>query len=148
MAGDPGREWLLMVDGAARGNPGEAGCGAVICNETGAVAEEVCHYLGRATNNVAEYEALLVGLEGVLRLGGRRLRIQSDSELLVRQLTGQYRVRDEKLKKLYGKAVSLLRRLDAYRIIHVPREQNRMADRLANRAIDSALKKRAPQWES
>lgn len=134
-----------MVDGAARGNPGEAGCGAVIYNETGAVVEEVFRYLGRATNNVAEYEALLVGLEGVLRLGGRRLRIQSDSELLVRQLTGQYRVRDEKLKKLYGKAVSLLGRLDAYRIIHVPREQNWMADRLANRAIDSALKKRAPQ---
>ena len=129
-----------MVDGAARGNPGEAGSGAVICDETGALLEEICRYLGYATNNVAEYEALLVGLEGVLRLGGRRLTIQSDSQLLVRQLTGQYRVRDEKLKKLHGKAVSLLRRFDAYRIIHVPREQNRMADRLANRAIDSALK--------
>lgn len=140
MSGDPRGEWLLMVDGAARGNPGEAGSGAVICDETGALLEEICRYLGRATNNVAEYEALLVGLDGVLRLGGRRLTIQSDSELLVRQVTGQYRVRDEKLKKLHGKAVSLLRRLDAYRIIHVPREQNRMADRLANRAIDSALK--------
>lgn len=130
-----------MVDGAARGNPGEAGCGAVICNETGAVVEEVFRYLGRATNNVAEYEALLLGLGGVLRLGGRRLRVQSDSELLVRQLTGQYRVRDEKLKKLHDKAVSLLRRFEAYRMIHVPREQNRMADRLANRAINSALNK-------
>lgn len=143
MGGDPGREWRIMVDGAARGNPGEAGCGAVIFDETGAVREEICRYLGRATNNVAEYEALLLGLEGIFRLGGKRLTIQSDSELLVRQLTGLYRVKDEKLKPLYEEALSLLRRLEAYRIIHVPREQNRLADRLANRAIDGVLRKRA-----
>lgn len=143
MAGEPGREWLLMVDGAARGNPGEAGCGAVIYDETGDVREEICRYLGHATNNVAEYEALLLGLEGILRLGGKRLTVQSDSELLVRQVTGLYRVKNDKLKPLYEKALSLLRRLEAYRIIHVPREQNRLADRLANRAIDEALRKRA-----
>lgn len=128
-----------MVDGAARGNPGEAGCGAVIWDETGALLEELCRYLGHATNNVAEYEALLMGLEGVLRLGGRRLRVQSDSELLVRQLNNLYRVKDEKLKKLYQRALGLLHQLEACHIIHVVREQNRLADQLANRAIDRAL---------
>jgi ribonuclease HI len=136
-------EWLLMVDGAARGNPGEAGCGAVICDETGAAVKELCRYLGQATtNNVAEYEALIMGLEGVLALGGKELRVQSDSELLVRQLNGLYRVKDEKLKKLYHKALGLLQQLETCRIVHVVREQNRLADRLANQAIDDTLKKR------
>lgn len=128
-----------MVDGAARGNPGEAGCGAVICDETGAVVKELRRYLGKTTNNVAEYEALIMGLEGVLALGGKELRVQSDSELLVRQLNGLYRVKDEKLKKLYRKALGLLRQLKTYRIVHVMREHNRLADRLANRAIDDRL---------
>lgn len=128
-----------MVDGAARGNPGEAGCGAVICDERGKVLKELYRYLGRATNNVAEYEGLLMGVEGVLGLGGTRLRLQSDSQLLVRQLNGLYRVRDEKLKRLHQKALSLLRQLKTYRIIHVGREDNRLADRLANRAIDEAV---------
>lgn len=132
-----------MVDGAARGNPGEAGCGAVICDGTGAVLKELCRYLGHATNNVAEYEGLLMGLEGVLQMGGRRLRVRSDSELLVRQLNGQYRVKDEKLKRLHQRALGLLQRLEAYHIIHVAREHNRLADRLANRAIDSALNKKS-----
>lgn len=132
-----------MVDGAARGNPGEAGCGAVICDEKGQLLSELCRYLGQTTNNVAEYEALLMGLEEVLRLGGRRLRVQSDSQLLVRQLNGLYRVKDEKLRRLYPKALALLHQLEAYRIIHVMREDNRLADRLANRAIDSAFSKRS-----
>jgi ribonuclease HI len=140
MPGNPPEEWLLMVDGAARGNPGEAGCGAVICDETGTVRQELCRYLGKATNNVAEYEGLLMGLEAVLRLGGSRLKVQSDSELLVRQLNGLYRVKDEKLKPLYQRAMALLQRFESYRIIHVRREQNQQADRLANRAIDTALK--------
>jgi len=143
MVEDPRGKWILMVDGAARGNPGESGCGAVICDENGTVVREICRYLGHATNNVAEYEGLLMGLEGVLQLGGRRVRVQSDSQLLVRQLNGLYRVRDNKLKKLYGKALDLLRQFDSYRIIHVARENNRAADRLANRAIDETLKKRS-----
>ncbi len=130
-----------MVDGAARGNPGEAGCGAVIFDETGRVLEELCRYLGHATNNVAEYQGLLMGVEGVLRLGGKRLRVQSDSELMVRQLNGLYRVKDDKLRRLYKKALDLLHRLKAYRIIHVAREHNRLADQLANRAIDDVLNK-------
>jgi ribonuclease HI len=134
------KEWLLMVDGAARGNPGEAGCGAAICDETGAVVKELSRYLGHTTNNVAEYEALLMGLEALVQMGRKKVRVQSDSQLLVRQLNGEYRVKDEKLKVLFQRAVSLLRRFDAYRILHVPRESNKLADRLANRGIDDAVK--------
>jgi len=134
------QEWLLMVDGAARGNPGEAGCGAAICDETGAVVKELSRYLGHATNNVAEYEALLMGLEALVQMGRAKVLVQSDSQLLVRQLNGEYRVKDEKLKVLFQRAVSLLRRFEAYRILHVPRELNKLADRLANRGIDDAVK--------
>jgi ribonuclease HI len=134
-------EWLVMVDGAARGNPGHAGCGAVILDGKGTVVKELSRYLGHATNNVAEYEALLLGLEALLQLGKKRIRIQSDSQLLVRQLNGEYRVKDEKLKRLFQRAVTLLRQFDAYRILHVPRELNRLADRLANQGIDDAIKK-------
>jgi ribonuclease HI len=134
-------EWLLMVDGAARGNPGDAGCGAVILDRNGTVVKELSRYLGHATNNVAEYEGLLMGLEALLRLGKKRIRVQSDSQLLVRQLNGEYRVKDEKLKALFQKAMSLLRQFDAYRILHVPRELNKLADRLANKGIDEASKK-------
>jgi ribonuclease HI len=129
-----------MVDGAARGNPGEAGCGAVIYDETGTVRQALYRYLGKATNNVAEYEGLLLGLEAVLGMGGVPLRVESDSQLLVRQLNGLYRVKDEKLKPLHQRALDLLQRLERYRIIHVRREQNQQADRLANQAIDTALK--------
>jgi ribonuclease HI len=134
------QEWLLMVDGAARGNPGEAGCGAAICDEQGVVVEELSRYLGHATNNVAEYQALLIGLEALLKSGKKRVRVQSDSQLLVRQLNGEYRVKDEKLRTLFQRAINLLRQFKSYRIVHVPREQNKIADRLANKAIDDALK--------
>ena len=108
MAG-PDKEWLLMVDGAARGNPGAAGCGAVILDENGAVVKELSRYLGHATNNVAEYEGLLMGLEALRELDKKRVRVQSDSQLLVRQLNGEYRVRNEKLRALFQKVVALLR---------------------------------------
>jgi ribonuclease HI len=137
-------EWLLMVDGAARGNPGDAGCGAVILDRSGTVVKELSRYLGRATNNVAEYEGLLMGLEALLQLGKRRIRVQSDSQLLVRQLNGEYRVKNEKLKMLFQKAVTLLRQFEAYRILYVPRELNTLADRLANKGIDDAIRKFSP----
>jgi len=127
-----------MVDGASRGNPGDAGGGAVIFDAAGKPVRELTRYLGRATNNVAEYEGLLMGLEETLRLGVKRLRVESDSELLVRQLNGAYRVKDEKLIRLHQQARALLRQLESYRIIHVRREKNRLADRLANQAIDEA----------
>lgn len=132
-------EWLLMVDGAARGNPGDAGCGAAICDENGALVKELSRYLGRTTNNVAEYEGLLMGLDALIELGRKRIRVQSDSQLLVRQLNGEYRVKDEKLKVLYQRAQTLLRQFDSCRIVHVYREMNKVADRLANRGIDDAM---------
>ena len=132
--------WLIMVDGAARGNPGEAGCGAVIADENGVVVKELSRYLGRTTNNVAEYEGLLMGLEALLKLGQKHIVVQSDSQLLVRQLNGEYRVRDEKLKVLFAQATRLLRQFGSYRIVHVRREMNKLADRLANRGIDQAIK--------
>jgi len=136
------KEWLLMVDGAARGNPGEAGCGAAIYDDTGAVVKELSRYLGHATNNVAEYEGLLLGLEALLKLGRKKIVVQSDSQLLVRQLNGEYRVKDEKLKVLHQRALALLRQFDSYRILHVRREMNKLADRLANRGIDDATKRK------
>src|ERR1044071_2735558 len=129
-----------MVDGAARGNPGEAGCGAVILDDAGSVVKELSCYLGHGTNNVAEYEALLMGLKELRRLGKRKIRVQSDSQLLVRQLNGQYRVKDEKLKHLFDRVTHLLREFDQVRIVHVPRELNKLADRLANQGIDDAHK--------
>jgi ribonuclease HI len=138
------KEWLLMVDGAARGNPGEAGCGAAIADENGTVIQELSRYLGRTTNNVAEYAALLMGLEALLELGQKHIVVQSDSELMVRQLNGEYRVKDEKLKALFEQARGLLRRFDSYRILHVRRDRNKLADRLANRGIDQAIKPASP----
>ena len=138
---DEQAEWLLMVDGAARGNPGDAGCGAAICDESGAVVKELSRYLGRTTNNVAEYEGLLMGLDALIQLGRKKIRVQSDSQLLVRQLNGEYRVKDEKLKVLYQHALTLLRQFDSYRILHLYREMNKVADRLANRGIDEASRR-------
>jgi ribonuclease HI len=134
------KPWLVMIDGAARGNPGQAGCGAAICDENGAVVKELSRYLGHTTNNVAEYEGLLMGLEALLQLGQKKVVVQSDSELLVRQLNGQYRVKDEKLKLLFERAMALLRQFESYRILHVRREMNKLADRLANQGIDDAVK--------
>jgi ribonuclease HI len=134
-------QWLLMVDGAARGNPGEAGCGAAIYDENGTVVRELSRYLGRATNNVAEYEGLLMGLEALLHLGQKNIVVQSDSQLMVRQLNGEYRVKDAKLKILFDRAQHLLRQFQSYRILHVRREMNKLADRLANLGIDQAVKR-------
>ena len=133
-----------MVDGAARGNPGEAGCGAVIVDAQGAVVKELSRYLGRTTNNVAEYEGLLMGLRALLELGSKHIVVQSDSQLMVRQLNGEYRVKDEKLKALFEQAVGLLRRFASYRILHVRREMNKLADRLANQGVDQARDRKLP----
>jgi ribonuclease HI len=137
-------EWLLMVDGAARGNPGKAGCGAAICDESGVTVQELSRYLGETTNNVAEYEALLMGLEALIALGKKNIRVQSDSQLMVRQLNGQYRVRDAKLQLLFERARNLLRHFDRCTILHVRREANKLADTLANRSIEDACTKSRP----
>lgn len=102
-------------------------------------------YLGETTNNVAEYAALVLGLHEAIRLGVRELRVQSDSELLVKQLGGEYRVKDPVLRVFHALARTMRDAFSRCEIVHVPREQNRAADRLANRAIDAGLKAKAAQ---
>jgi ribonuclease HI len=126
----------LHVDGASRGNPGEAGFGIHVTDAKGDAVASLFGYLGTATNNVAEYQALLHGLRFALARGARTVEVFSDSELLVRQLEGRYRVKHPGLVPLHREAQSLLARFDETRVAHVPRERNREADALANRAVD------------
>lgn len=124
------------MDGGARGNPGPAGYGVHIEDATGSTVHDGSGFLGIATNNVAEYSGLIAALEAALSLGAKALEVMSDSELMVRQMNGQYRVKDTKLKILFAKAKLGAARLDAFAIRHVRREENRIADRLANEAMD------------
>lgn len=130
----------VRVDGASRGNPGPSGAGAVIEFADGRAPGELCSYLGETTNNVAEYRALLLALEEVARHAVSSLTIYSDSELLVRQLRGEYKVKAEHLRPLHAEACRRLRVFPLVRILHVPREENRRADSLANLAIDQNRK--------
>jgi ribonuclease HI len=130
--------WTLHTDGAARGNPGPAGAGAVLRRPDGTPVAEVSRNLGTATNNEAEYMGLLEGLEAALAHGALNLSIRMDSELIVRQLAGQYKVRNERLRPLYDRALAMLHRLEAYDIVHVRRELNAEADALAARAADES----------
>jgi ribonuclease HI len=127
----------LHVDGGARGNPGEAAIGVVVSDADGGVLEEIAEPIGVATNNVAEYRALIRGIAAARALGADELEIIGDSELVARQLTGAYRVKHAALKPLYAE---VLRALDSVRwtIRTVPRAQNSRADALVNRALDSA----------
>jgi ribonuclease HI len=126
----------IHIDGASRGNPGEAGFGVHVATGDGTEVARMYGYLGRTTNNVAEYQALLHALRWALDRGAPRVRIFSDSELLVRQMEGSYRVRHPGLVPLHAQAVSLRNRLGRAELRHVPREENREADRLANQAVD------------
>ncbi|MFQ5697604.1 MAG: ribonuclease HI family protein [Myxococcota bacterium] len=128
---------VVYTDGAARGNPGPAGAGAVVFDLEGERLDEAYLYLGRATNNVAEYRALLLGLERARSLDARCVEVRADSELLVRQMRGEYRVRSPGLEPLHARARNLVAGFDHVEFVHVPRESNRVADRLANRAIDA-----------
>jgi dinuclear metal center YbgI/SA1388 family protein len=128
----------LYTDGGARGNPGPAGIGARLLTASGDVVEELADFIGKATNNVAEYQALLAGLELALDRGVERLDVFLDSELVVRQVNGRYKVKDAGLKPLHAQACQLLSRFHEVEVKHVRREQNAEADRLANEAIDAA----------
>lgn len=127
----------LFVDGASRGNPGPAGLGVVVHDGRGRVLAEVADYLGETTNNVAEYRALLRGLQEAGERGGTDLEIFADSDLLVRQINGSYRVKSAHLAPLYQEALHALRAFPRWRIEHVPRGRNGAADALANGAIDA-----------
>lgn len=137
--GDGTRGW---IDGAARGNPGDAGFGVLL--ERDGEREEIVGFLGRTTNNVAEYVALLAALTRARELGLERLTLHCDSELVVRQLTGAYKVKAPHLVPLFLKVLTLRRAIPHFAIRHVPRSQNKEADRLANRAIDERAP--VPAW--
>jgi ribonuclease HI len=131
----------IHIDGASRGNPGEAGFGVHVTSASGEDVAGLYGYLGRASNNVAEYEALLHGLRYALARGARRVKVFSDSELVVRQMSGQYRVKHPDMLNLHRQARELRGRFERVDIAHVRREQNKDADRLANRALDERASK-------
>jgi len=124
------------VDGGARGNPGPAAIGVVISEPDGAVIDELAEAIGVATNNVAEYRAVLRGLERAAALGAREVELVNDSELVARQLTGAYKVKHPSMRPLHAEAISSLGGFDRWRIRTVPRAQNARADALVNAALD------------
>ena len=127
---------LIHTDGAARGNPGPAGAGAILRDADGRTVVEIAQPLGRATNNVAEWTAVRLALEEARRLGATHVDLRMDSELVARQITGIYRVKHPDLKPIHAAVMDLLAALDGYTVGHVPRALNRDADRLSNVAID------------
>lgn len=131
---------LIYTDGGARGNPGPAGAGAVIYDGKKLIAE-LKKYLGEATNNVAEYEALILALSDAKKknLVSRSIEIRMDSELIVKQMKGEYKVKDKNLKVLNGKVRELLQDFSSVAFVHVRREENKEADALVNEAIDEAV---------
>ena len=131
-----GEKLTLFVDGASRGNPGPSGIGVVLYDGGRRVVRSFGKYIGETTNNVAEYTALLVGLQEALQLQAGSLRVHTDSQLLARQLQGLYKVKQPHLKILWDQIRDLIPSLHSFAVHHVPREKNREADRLANQAID------------
>jgi ribonuclease HI len=129
----------LFTDGAARGNPGPAGAGAVIVNIDGHIVAKVGKFLGDATNNVAEYMGLILGLKRAKAMGIKELDVLADSELLVKQLSGEYAVKADHLKPLHLEAETLLKGFAEVSVRHIPREENEAADAMSNRAIDERL---------
>ncbi|MFQ6016177.1 MAG: ribonuclease HI family protein, partial [Anaerolineae bacterium] len=132
-------ELVMQVDGAARGNPGPAGIGAVILRGDGKTLGQLSHFIGRATNNVAEYTALIRALELAQEYGAQDLVIQLDSQLVARQLQGRYKVKNKALMPLWKQVQKLLSPYCSVRVEQITRSENRRADRLANEAIDAAL---------
>jgi ribonuclease HI len=129
----------LYSDGAARGNPGLAGAGAVLVEPSGQVVDRIGKFLGTQTNNYAEYMGLLLGLRRARELSVREVEVFADSELMLRQLGGRYQVKSASLRPLYEEALSLFNDFERVKLVHVPREMNRAADEMSNRAIDERL---------
>ena len=126
----------LYADGGARGNPGPAGIGAVLYNEKGDLLGEVSKYIGVATNNIAEYLAVIYGLQEAIFLGAKKIEIRIDSQLIARQLKGEYKVKDQNLRKFSDIALNLSRWFEKVEISEIPREENKEADRLVNKALN------------
>lgn len=150
----PPKHYLIAhSDGGARGNPGPSGYGVVIKDQSGRQVAALSEYLGRQTNNFAEYQGLIAALEYALEHGPKALKVISDSELLVRQIKGVYKVKNATLQDLHARAKELIARLDWFSIGHALREHNQEADRLANEAMDRGMgrsavpaKPLAPAW--
>jgi ribonuclease HI len=141
VSGEAPSPLVIHVDGASRGNPGEAGFGVHVAAPDGSELAALYGYLGQATNNVAEYRGLIHALRWALARGARHVQIRSDSELVVKQLNGQYRVKHPAMVPLHSEAAGLLGRFERASVVHVPREANRAADRLANQALDERASK-------
>lgn len=135
----PERHLIAHSDGGARGNPGPAGYGVVIKDESGRKVAALSEYLGHQTNNFAEYQGLIAALEYAIEHGPKALKLISDSELLVRQIKGIYKVKNATLQDLHGRAKELIAQLDWFSIGHALREHNQEADRLANEAMDKGM---------
>ena len=127
---------VIHTDGASRGNPGPAAIGATIKDEQGRLIARISQGIGRTTNNQAEFRAIIVALEKAIELGAKRVAVNSDSELIVKQINGRYKVKKAVLRLLYQKVVQLIGSLEGFTIAYIPREQNREADALANKALD------------
>jgi ribonuclease HI len=126
---------VIYTDGASSGNPGLAAIGVAIKDEQGNLITTISQRIGTTTNNQAEYRAIIAALEKAVSLGAKEVELRSDSELVVKQIKGRYRVKKATLRPLYQKVVQLIGSLAAFTITHIPREQNREADRLANKAL-------------
>lgn len=128
--------YTVYSDGGARGNPGPAGCGAIIFDNNKKVCAKLSHFIPHATNNEAEYEALLLGVKNVLKLNPQEVVFYLDSELIVKQMKGVYRVKKAELKTIHDKIKLLLIKIPKFKFVHIPREKNQLADQLANQAMD------------
>ncbi len=129
------RKVVICADGASSGNPGPAAIGAIIKDEQDNLIARISQRIGATTNNQAEYRAIIAALEKAIGLGAREVELRSDSELVVKQIKGRYRVKKATLRPLYQKVVQLTGSLETFTITHIPRSQNREADRLANKAL-------------
>lgn len=128
----------IYIDGGARGNPGPAGVGVVVLDESGKRIKDVSKYIGEATNNIAEYSALLYGLEEALILRADEIKINLDSELVAKQITGEYRVKDPNIRPLFERALNMLKSFKNFEVNHIDRSKNKEADKLVNKAINLA----------
>jgi ribonuclease HI len=135
------KELEIYIDGASKGNPGPSGIGAVIC-QAGIVVKNISSFIGNATNNIAEYTALIYALEEALILKAESLKIKTDSQLLARQLNKVYKVKNANISELYDQAVLLLSAFKEVSIQNIPREENQGADRLATEAVKKKLRKK------
>lgn len=132
------KKFIIHTDGGARGNPGPAGIGAIL--KFNGQTETISHYIGEATNNVAEYSAVIAALEKAVELDAEEVDLYLDSELVQQQLMGNYRVKNVELGKLFVKVYNLQQKIKKIKYIHIPREENKQADRLVNEALDAMVK--------